>query len=155
MQMSNLALSMTPALPAGTTMAASARGRFTVEVTRTWGRRTARAQVVYRLAPGEDPSEPLHAAAAGARAWFALGLTALDIGASRDALACALEGLEELGDDYATPDDEDDTGIRIAGARAEADADRPRRAARGALKALSWRLSLYADRFGVRINANH
>ena len=63
-----------------------------------------------------DGATPPHAGLAASTAWFQLGSAYLNAGAAADAAYCFRQGLDALGERYATLDVVDDTDQKIAAA---------------------------------------
>ena len=87
-----------------------------------------------------------HERLGAARAWLEVGTKLLDGGLAGEAWASALDGLEELGEDYAAPTAIDDTTLKLAAAEEQYDEGNVADAASVALRVLETRVSLYEAR---------
>jgi hypothetical protein len=83
---------------------------------------------------------------AAARARLAAGQESLAAGKAAEAVACARQGLDELGDDYAPPAAVDDTVLKLAAAEDLLAAGRADHAASTMLRMLEARARLYAEK---------
>lgn len=86
-----------------------------------------------------------HAGYSGSRAWLALGEQMLDEGDYNGAIECAQKGLDELGDDYAGPEVDDDTDLKLAAARERIAQGHAADGAKVMLRTLKTRTNLYSD----------
>lgn len=94
--------------------------------------------------PGED-----HELAAAGQAWLGVANELLAQGKADAAYAAATSGVEELGTSYRSGPVRDDTGMKLAAAKAQLAAGEVQAAAEVAIEQLGARLALYEKTHGV------
>lgn len=126
-------------------------GECVVRVEREWAGERAVGTAVVRGTGADDPAAAAHAALAESRAWLELGRRKLEAGEPREAVRCAEQGLEALGDEYAPPGVEDDTQLKLLAAQEQLRQGRDEAGARVMLRMLEERTTLYARRHSGEI----
>jgi hypothetical protein len=124
----------------------SGTGSWAVTATRTHQGSSGTGRVVVRSESRPDAAQPPHLHLAGARAWLALGRSAVDARDWPRAAAAADRGLAELGTDYAPPKVDDSTDLKVRAARELLDAGRSEDGTRLLLNMLEARAALYVQR---------
>jgi len=129
---------------ATTTVEAKGPGRWLVRTSRSAEGEAAEGTVLLRSdrPPG---SPPAHLRLAGARAWLALGQRFQSRSRWQEAIASARAGLAEIGSDYAGPDVDDETDLKLLAAEDRLAQGHASDAAAVMLRVLGDRLSLYAS----------
>ena len=90
-----------------------------------------------------DRNHPPHALVAGAKAWSKLASDFLEAGDAEQALQAAREGIEELGEAYASPTVLDDSFQRLVGAEMLAESGRVSDGAAMLVSVLQQRIDQY------------
>lgn len=126
-------------------------GERRVRVEKQWKGQSAPGEVIVRAdeQPGQPGKEP--ETLAGSRAWLALGRTFLASGDAESAIECARQGLEALGDDYASPAVDDDTDMKLFAAEDRIAEGHVQDGAEVMLRILDVRTRLFAERAGLRL----
>jgi hypothetical protein len=119
-------------------------GQWRVRVTRERSGHSAEGSVLVR-GPKPDPVSPKHLALAGARAWLALADARIAASEWKLAIEFARQGISELGDDYARPEVDDSTAVKILAAEEEIAHDRLSNGARTLARVLANRVVLYVE----------
>lgn len=118
--------------------------QWRVRVERHCKTEMATGDVVVEQVDAPDPENAPHVAAAGGRAWLALGEKLLAAGDAESAIRCAQAGLGEVGTDYASPLVVDDTKLKLLAAKDRIETGHIADGAWVMLKVLKTRLALYA-----------
>jgi hypothetical protein len=126
-------------------------GEWVVRVTRSQGAASKTGSVVIRQATEPSAAAPPHVALAAARAWLALGNDALAAKHVDAAIQSARAGLAELGNDYAPPDVDDDSGLKLHAADELIHSGKADNGAAMMLRMLSTRIQLYLQRYGADV----
>ena len=114
-----------------------------LRVERELGGASATGEVLLR-GPKPSPSDDLpHKALAGSRAWLSLAEARFDADDIEGAIACAQNGLDELGASYTTPSVTDDTSLLLLMAKDQIKQGRAEAGAKRLLKVLRERIGLY------------
>ena len=101
--------------------------------------------VVIRQETRSNQVKPPHVALAGSKVWLALGQVWLAANEPDASIICAKAGLEELGDEYATPFVEDDTDLKLILAEERIQEGHLSDGAKMMLRVLENRLLLYEE----------
>jgi len=114
-------------------------------VARELGGASATGEVLVKGSKPSASGDVPHKALAGSRAWLALGDARLNANDSEGAIACAQNGLAELGENYASSTVTDDTSLSLLLAEDQIKQGRSEAGARRLLNVLRERIGLYEE----------
>ncbi|MFE4105184.1 hypothetical protein [Almyronema epifaneia] len=127
------------------TIEATDANQWLIQVEQTLAEDSATGRVVIKQAAPPNAENPPHLALASSRAWLTLGEQFVDKGNFEAAIACAQQGLDALGSDYAAPEVEDDTDMKLLAAEDRIESGHLQDGASVMLQMLETRTELYQE----------
>ncbi|MEW5857474.1 MAG: hypothetical protein AB1861_08840 [Cyanobacteriota bacterium] len=127
------------------TIEAKGANQWLIQVERHYQGESGIGKVVVKQETPPNQENPPHVAFAGSKAWLMLGESRLLVKDVEGAISCAQAGLDELGQDYASPLVTDDTQMKLLAAKERIQEGHAEDGARIMLRMLKTRTELYAE----------